>query len=309
MILLLGASGYVGNTFQNYLISQGIEFKSLSLSSQSDKKKVLADAIRDYKPLFLINSAGFTGKPNVDAAETQKARCLEANTWLATLVAEVCTDAKLPWGHVSSGCIYLGSRPDGSGFTEEDAPNFDFRHNNCSFYSGTKALAEEILKEAPQCYVWRLRIPFNEIDSPRNFLTKIMRYERLLDVRNSISQVDDFVRACCETWIKELPFGIYNVTNPGSVTTREVATMIQKYGLARPEGFQFFNDEAEFMQQAALTPRASCVLDSSKLARHGVILPEVHESLEWCLSNWRAAAPQVDASVLLRRTGRMDLKK
>ena len=307
MILLLGASGYVGNTFQNYLISQGIEFKSLSVSTQGDKKKFLADAIREIKPVFLINSAGFTGKPNVDAAETQKARCLEANTWFAAVVAEICTDFHLPWGHVSSGCIFTGSKPDGSGFTEEDAPNFDFRHDNCSFYSGTKALAEEILKEAPDCFIWRLRIPFNEVDSPRNYLTKIMRYDCLLEVRNSISQVDDFVRACCETWIKELPYGVYNVTNPGSVTTREVAALIQKYGMARPEGFRFFASESEFMQKVASTPRASCVLDSSKLARHGVILPQVYESLDWCLENWRPAAPQVDRENLLRRTGRLKI--
>lgn len=307
MILLLGASGYVGNTFQNYLISQGLEFKSLSLSTQGDKKKILSDAIQEFQPSFLINSAGFTGKPNVDAAEKQKARCLEANTWFAALVAEVCTDYSLPWGHVSSGCIYHGSRPDGSGFTEDDLPNFDFRHDNCSFYSGTKALAEEILKEAPQCYIWRLRIPFNQIDSPRNYLTKIMRYERLLDVRNSISQVDDFVRACCETWLKELPYGIYNVTNPGSVTTREVAGLIEKYGLGHPGGFQFFDSEVEFMEKAAITPRASCVLDSSKLMRHGIAMPEVHESLEWCLKNWLPAAPHVNPSVLLRRTSRLKL--
>jgi hypothetical protein len=45
------------------------------------------------------------------------------------------------WKSGSSGCIYTGSRPDGSGFTEENPPNFNFRQNNCSFYSGTKALA------------------------------------------------------------------------------------------------------------------------------------------------------------------------
>jgi len=305
MILLLGASGYVGNTFQTYLISQGLDFKSLSLSTQGDKKKILVDAIEELRPSFLINCAGFTGKPNVDAAEKQKARCLEANTWFAALVGEVCAQYNLPWGHVSSGCIFTGCKPDGSGFTEEDAPNFDFRNNNCSFYSGTKALAEEVLRDAPQCYIWRLRIPFNEVDSPRNYLTKVMRYDRLLDVRNSISQVDDFARACCETWLKELPFGIYNVTNPGSITTREVTELIQKYGLGRPGGYQFFSDEAEFMRQAALTPRASCVLDSSKLSRHGIQMPEVHDSLEWCLQNWRAAAPQVDSSVVMRRTGRL----
>jgi len=51
------------------------------------------------------------------------------------------------------GCIFTGAHPDGSGFSEEDAPNFDFRHNNCSFYSGSKALGEEILRGAESCYI------------------------------------------------------------------------------------------------------------------------------------------------------------
>ncbi len=56
--------------------------------------------------------------------------------------------------------VYItGSRPDGSGFTEEDAPNFTFRQNNCSFYSRTKALGEEVLTSY-QRLIWRVWIFF-----------------------------------------------------------------------------------------------------------------------------------------------------
>ena len=33
-----------------------------------------------------------------------------------------------------------------AGFSESDEPNFCFAHNNCSFYSGTKAMAEEVIE-------------------------------------------------------------------------------------------------------------------------------------------------------------------
>ena len=65
-------------------------------------------------------------KPNVDACEVHKAECLAGNAVLPGTIAQACEAANVPWGHVSSGCIYTGSRPDGSGFTEEDAPNFSF---------------------------------------------------------------------------------------------------------------------------------------------------------------------------------------
>jgi hypothetical protein len=98
-------------------------------------------------------------------------------------------------------------------FTEEDAPNFTFRQNNCSFYSGTKALGEEVLAPYPNVYIWRVRIPFDQFDHPRNYLTKLMRYNRLLDARNSISELREFVDASVRCWERRIPFGVYNMTN------------------------------------------------------------------------------------------------
>ena len=98
----------------------------------------------------------------------------------------------IPWGHVSSGCIYTGSKADDSGFTELDPLNFSFRTNNCSIYSGTKALGEECLSHSNSTYIWRLRIPFSNEDSPRNYISKLLRYDTLLDARNSISNLTEF---------------------------------------------------------------------------------------------------------------------
>ena len=161
-----------------------------------------------------------------------------------------------------------GLRPDGSGFTEEDAPNFTFRQNNCSFYSGTKALGEEVLASYSNVYIWRVRIPFDQFENPRNYLTKLMRYSRLLDATNSISELQEFVEASLLCWERRVPFGIYNMTNPGSVTTREVVDLIKKSGVCDRE-FDFFSSEDEFMRVAASTPRSNCVMNSDKLRRCG----------------------------------------
>jgi nucleoside-diphosphate-sugar epimerase len=117
-----------------------------------------------------------------------------------------------------------------------------------------------------------------------------MAYDRLLDVRNSLCQLDEFVRACTQCWEKRLPYGIYNVTNPGAVSTREVVELIRKSGLCRDKEFRFFESEDEFMATAAKTPRASAVMDSSKILSHGVPLTEVHQAIETCLKNWKAAS-------------------
>jgi dTDP-4-dehydrorhamnose reductase len=246
---------------------------------------VLSAALRRDRPEFLINAAGYTGKPNVDACEKHKAECLFGNAVLPGIVAEACAEAGVPWGHISSGCIYSGTRPDGGGFTEEDTPNFTFRSGVCSFYSGTKALGEEVLAGRPDTYVWRLRIPFDREDNPRNYLTKLMRYQRLLEAVNSLSLLREFAAATFACWERRVPFGVYNVTNPGRVTTREVVELIRRSGVCRKE-FSFFASEEEFMRVAAKTPRSNCVLDSSKLARTGIVMTEVHEAIAQALRDW-----------------------
>ena len=290
MIYLLGASGYVGQAYQALLARKGVPFRNLRRAEldYTDRDTLLA-ALRRDKPEFLINAAGYTGKPNVDACELHKHECLFGNAVLPGILAEACAEAGVPWGHVSSGCIFTGARPDGSGFTETDTPNFTFRTNNCSFYSGSKALGEEVLAGKPGVYVWRLRIPFDHIDNPRNYLTKLLRYQRLLEATNSISELHEFCAATFACWEKRVPFGTYNVTNPGRVTTHEVVELIRKSGVSNKE-FVFFKDEDEFMHVAAKTPRSNCVMDSSKLASAGITMTEVHEAVTRALRNWKKAA-------------------
>ena len=290
MIYLLGGSGYVGQSYQALLRRKAVPFRNLRRAEVDyTNPSVLGALLRRERPAFLINAAGYTGKPNVDACELHKAECLFGNVVLPGFIAQVCAEAGVPWGHVSSGCIYNGARPDGSGFHEEDTPNFTFRSNHCSFYSGSKALGEEVLAGAAGVYLWRLRIPFNEVDHPRNYLTKLMRYERLLAAANSISQLDEFAAATFACWEKRVPFGTYNVTNPGTITTREIVELIRRSGVCTKE-FRFFASEDEFMRVAAKTPRSNCIMDSSKLAAAGIRLTEIHAAVERDLHRWRKTA-------------------
>lgn len=304
MIVLVGASGYVGTAFQSLLESKGLAFETISGASIANgSKENFAAALKDLSARFLINCAGYTGKPNVDACELDKGNCLDGNAVFPGMIREVCADLSIGWGHVSSGCIFAGERPGGGGWKEDDAPNFCFRRPPCSFYSGTKALGEEVLgwreemresddwpawrhESEAQGYVWRLRIPFNEIDNPRNYLTKVQSYARLLEARNSLSQLEEFASTCVECFEKEVPFGIYNVTNPGSVTTSEVVQIIKKVGVNDKE-FSFFESEDDFMAKAAKTPRSNCVLDTNKLKSVGIEMRPVEEAVEWSLKNWK----------------------
>ncbi len=289
MILLLGSSGYVGKKFQTLLRDRQIPFATLS-RTDCDFYDVeqLAAKIQASQADFLVNCAGYTGKPNVDACELEKAECLRANAVLPGMIDLACKKAGIQWGHVSSGCIFTGNGGRADGFRETDPPNFSFRTNNCSFYSGTKALGEEILADSDRCYIWRLRIPFDQFDSPRNYLTKVMRYERLLEATNSLSNLDDFVNACLDCYVKRLPLGTYNLTNSGYMTTREVVELIKPI-VPAGRTFQFFDSESQFMHLAAKTPRSNCVMDNSKAIAAGLNLPAIRDTIERCVQNWKVS--------------------
>ena len=277
MLVILGGGGYVGGVIGRFAKSSTVISISRKDCDYYDTN-LLAKFLKDLRVSFLINAAGFTGKPNVDACESAKYECLQGNAVLPGIIREVCEDLKITWGHVSSGCIYSGRRPDGDGWTEEDEPNFSFRSPPCSFYSGTKALGEEVLDGAENCFIWRLRIPFNHEPSPRNYLQKLLNYENLLEAENSVSHLEEFCQKCFECFTRDVEPGIYNMTNPGSVTTRQVTEWMIEEGLTDKK-FKFFKSEEEFMSKAAIAPRSNCVLDTTKAEKEGIGMRPVEDSM------------------------------
>ena len=78
MLVILGSTGYVGSKIFHFLKKNEREVLGV-YRSETDytNPKILKDLIRSKKPRFLINVAGFTGKPNVDACELAKVDCLD----------------------------------------------------------------------------------------------------------------------------------------------------------------------------------------------------------------------------------------
>lgn len=313
MVYLLGASGYIGQAFADELSRRKIPLTPVSRArlNYTDFRTLRATLLKE-KPDFVINAAGFTGKPNVDACENQRGETVAGNVTLAQTVATACEVAGIKLGFVSSGCIYTGVKVRqecGSwavedrlteplvsellaqrservaGFAEGDEPNFCFAHNNCSFYSGTKALAEEVMAGFPDFYVWRLRIPFDEFDGNRNYLSKVQRYAKVYQNWNSVSHRRDFAAACLDTWLQKVPGGVYNVVNPGYVSTREVVEKIREK-LKLGWSPAFWQSDDEFYRFGAVTPRSNCILDTSKILKAGIRIRPVGEALDEALARW-----------------------
>jgi nucleoside-diphosphate-sugar epimerase len=239
MILLIG-HGYVGQHVAAELRRQKIDHCWISHH----------DPIPSNSEL-IINAAGYTGVPNVDACEVNKQQCVDGNVvWPVQLEQN---HPLIPKIHISSGCVYTGYKP--GGYTELDPPNFDF--DNGSFYSGSKALAQRLLMPwMNRSWLLRIRMPFGSRPDPKNLFTKLENYPQLVDFENSVTNVEDLARVVAWFSQNRPPAGIYNVTNPGSVRTKDVA---DELGLQKT-----WLSEEEFAQRVS-APRSNCVLLSSKL--------------------------------------------
>jgi len=281
MYVILGKNGYIAEAITKELKSRNLPHVAWS-RSEVDYTNLTELKYHLYilgDNLHIINCAGYIGKPNVDACELEKASCIEGNVLLPNMLAQLCQEKEYGFTQISSGCIYGGYEKD---FSEKDNPNFDFQ--NGSFYSGTKALAEKVVLENNEnSYIFRLRIPFDQYSSPRNYLTKLLSYDKLLDARNSVSHRGDFAKYCIDLIEQEVPCGIYNITNKGSITTKELIELINDI-LKPNKDFKFFSNLDNFMQQVT-APRSNCVLDTSKIEQY-IKIRTAQEALRESLLNY-----------------------
>lgn len=187
----------------------------------TDWRSVAAE-LRRRRPRVVVNAAGRTGTPNVDWCETHPVETHLANVAGPLILAAECADRAIPLVHVGSGCVYDGPPLFGDGWKEDDRPNFDR-----SLYSRSKVLSERALADFPGVVQLRVRMPFDGHPGPRNLITKLVSYRRVIDVPNSVTRVSDLTEVVRRFAEKPLP-GIWNVVNDGPVTNVRILDLYRE---------------------------------------------------------------------------------
>lgn len=281
-ILLLGRSGYIAQAFIREMDRRGILHHDLARSVVDYTDfRTLTDVISSLHPELVINCAAYVATPSVDFCEQAKSKTLMANLVFPQTLVNACEMKHVPLLHVSTGCLYNGDAS--YAFKESDVPTLRF-DTKCGIYVGSKELAEHVVNKYPDSYIARIRLPFDEFDHPRNYITKLMTYPKVLDCLNSISHRGDFVSACLDVWNLRAPWGTYNVTNGGATWAHEICECLRNYALK--ESFEYW-DAKEFMDTVAATPKSNACLDNSKLLATGVKMRSVAEAVLHSVVNWK----------------------
>ena len=266
--LVFGA-GFLGTR-----ISERFNYE-LSKANVLDKY-TLEQTIDRIKPDIVVNAMGKTGKPNIDWCETHKEETFMSNVIAATNLGITCSEKGIYFVHFGSGGIYTGKNKEG-GYNEEDEPNFYEQ-----IHSKTKIIAEKILKEFP-CLQLRINMPLDDRPHEKNLIDKLKSYKKIANVKNSITSVPDMLNTL-ELLIEKRKVGIYNLTNPGLISLVEIMEMYKE--IVDPmHKFEIISNEE--LNKLLLKKKADGILDTSKIAREGIIMQDIHDAVKSCMIDYK----------------------
>lgn len=278
--LVFGKSGWIGGMLQDIMKSKGITFKLAQ--SRLQNRESVAKELDEIKPTHVLNAAGVTGRPNVDWCEDHKIETVRTNVLGTLTLADLCSERGIHCTIFATGCIFhydekIG-RPwpkwqeetrdwselkKGEMFTEEDTANF-----SGSFYSHTKGMLEQMLKLYPGVLTLRVRMPISDDLSPRNFLTKISTYEKVVNIPNSMTVLHDLLPVSMIMAQRKLE-GVYNFTNPGIISHNQCLDLYKQY--IDPE-FTYKNFTIAEQAKVIKAERSNNWLDTDKIV---AALPDV----------------------------------
>jgi 3,5-epimerase/4-reductase len=257
MKLAILGSGFIGKYLQSYLSDKHLTYLLNQTDDQYHVPRRLREFIKTHKIDVVVNTCGYTGYPNVDACEDNKAACTLYNITVPLVIEEECKASNAKFINISSGCIYTGYN---KVYTEEDEPNFGISNPESSFYSKTKHLSEMFL-DKDFTNIIRIRMPITSKMDHKNLILKLKKYNSIVDFRNSktdVVKLSQFVEVVAENFKP----GIYNAVHNKTLTTKQVTEIMAEYNLQ--------NEKWVFVPYESLpikANRSNCVLDNSKATR------------------------------------------
>ncbi|MFH1622508.1 MAG: sugar nucleotide-binding protein [Candidatus Omnitrophota bacterium] len=266
-ILILG-KGFIGQRLQETLdckVSQKMIF------SLKDAQR----EIKKYNPNILINCIGYTGKNNVDGCELNKDTTLTANTFIPIILAEVALRNKIKLVHISSGCIYDFNYFKDKPIKEEKIPlYFDL------FYSRSKIYSEMSLGALSRKFnilIPRIRIPLDNRAHPKNILSKLISYKKVIDIPNSVTYIPDFIKAL-KYLLKIDARGIYNIVNKGGLRYPKLLDAYKKY----VSNFSYTIIDYKKLN----LERTNLILSTKKLEDSGFKMRRIEDIFEECVRGY-----------------------
>lgn len=292
IILIYGSKGWIGSQFVEILKKKGIDFYEGKV--RVDSTENLEKEIVEINPTHVISFIGRThGKINnteyttIDYLE-QKDKLVENvrdNLYSPLILADICSRLNIHYSYLGTGCIFKFDEDhlfesEEKGFNETSLPNFFG-----SSYSVVKGFTDRLMSlYKDKVLNLRIRMPINGEKNARNFITKIVNYEKICSIANSMTVLSELLPYIIDMMESGLT-GTINLTNPGLITHNEI---LQMYKEIVDSSFTWKNFSQAEQRTILASDRSNNYLDTTLLESLYPQIKHIRESVRECLIQYKS---------------------
>lgn len=281
-VLLYGGRGWIGQQFRKWMPSSWrVDYGD----ARVDDVKLLKLELDEYAPTHVVCMVGRTrgqGHTTIDYLQLPEAleENVRDNLFGPIVLARECQRRGIHLTYVGTGCIFKYDRvKHPQPYTEEDEPNF-FGSN----YSIVKGFTDRLMHLFEETVLnLRIRMPISGEPHEKNFITKIVSYEKVIDIPNSMTVLPSVF----PYWIRLMErryTGTLNMCNPGVMSHHEILYLYKQ--IVDPS-FTYRGFSEEEMLKITLAGRSNNALDTSKVEYLFPNIPHIRDAVIKSLENYK----------------------
>ena len=276
-VLVYGHAGWIGQKCMALITS--LDHVALAGKARVDETRHVQREIQCLEPDRVVCCIGRThgaGCGTIDYLE-QPGKLVENvrdNLFAPVSLALTCQAAGVHLTYLGTGCIF--SYDDKiRAFTEDHQPNFFG-----SSYSVVKGFTDRLCHQLEDSVLnVRIRMPITDEIHPRNFITKITKYEKICSIPNSMTVLDDLLPIMLDACLRKIT-GTLNLCNPGVIEHNDI---LQMYRDHVDPAFTWANFSIREQDQVLAAGRSNNCMDTARLQRLYPDVPDIRTSVEAAL--------------------------
>ena len=288
--LVYGSKGWIGQQLIDELKKR--KFDYVEGSARAINQEVLLEEIIRVNPTHIISLIGRTHGSVTDKNYTtidylqdssRVSENIRDNLYSPLVLAILCEKLDIHFSYFGTGCLfeYDETHPFGqeeTGFKESDTPNFFGSH-----YSTVKGYTDQLMHLLGNSLNLRIRMCLTPSPNWRNFITKLVTYEKICSIPNSMSVLPDLIPLAVDMAVNKVT-GTVNLTNPGLITHDEILEMYKE--IVDPE-FTWKNMTLEEQTNLLAAGRSNNYLDASKLKELCPTVKHIKVAVRDCLIEYK----------------------
>lgn len=285
-VLIYGGRGWIGQQVCELMDKSDITY-TVSTNRADDIRAVEND-ISTHKPSHVLCLVGRThgdGINTIDYLE-QPGKLKENlcdNLMAPVILAFVCSRMNIHLTYMGTGCIFNADDPSHSSYTEDDKPDFFG-----STYSTVKGCTDQMMHLFDDMVLnLRIRMPITDAHHPRNFITKLLKYEKICSIPNSMTVLPEMLPLMLDM-MKNNVTGTYNFTNPGVISHNEILELYKALVDPHLTWENFTIDEQNLV---LLSKRSNNHLDTTKLEKLYPNVKPIKQAVIDCIMNMKRSLP------------------